>query len=150
MAPGMRLVAPAMPEWLEHSLPFDRYSIRVGEHRMHVMETGQGKPILMLHGNPTWGFLYRKVAAQLTGAGRLLMPDLIGLGFSDKPDTDRAHTLEAHASWLGNLIDALDLCDVVLVVQDWGGPIGLRAVADRKQRLSGCLLYTSPSPRDRG
>jgi haloalkane dehalogenase len=139
----MRLPAPKMPEWLEHSLPFDRYAIRVGEHRMHVMETGDGKPILMLHGNPTWGYLYRKVAAQLGGAGRLIMPDLVGLGFSDKPSSDLAHTLEAHASWLGNLVDALDLRDVLLVVQDWGGPIGLRAFADRSERLRGLVILNT-------
>ncbi len=139
----MRLSAPELPGWLERQLPYERYRMRVGEYRMHVMESGTGQPILMLHGNPTWGFLYRKVAAELEGAGRLVMPDLIGLGFSDKPNTPRAHSLEAHANWLGNLVDALDLRDVVVVLQDWGGPIGLRAFADRTDRLAGLVILNT-------
>ena len=77
-------------------LPFERYTIEVDGHKLHVMEQGSGRPVLLLHGNPTWGFLYRKVAAELRNAGvRLVMPDLIGLGLSDKPRDPNAHTLRA-------------------------------------------------------
>lgn len=140
------LHAPALAPWLERLLPFDRYRVRVGTREMHVMEGGSpsGQPVLMLHGNPTWGFLWRKVAAELAkGPLRLLMPDLIGLGLSDKPLRAEDHTLEAHATWLGQLVDALDLERVVLVVQDWGGPIGLRAFADRPARLAGLVLLNT-------
>lgn len=139
-----KLPAPLLPEWLENLLPFRRYTVRVGGHRMHVMETGQGRPVLMLHGNPSWGFLYRKVVGELAGEPlRAVVPDLIGLGLSDKPRDPRVHRLENHAAWIGALIDGLDLRDLILVVQDWGGPIGLRALADRKDRLAGLVVLNT-------
>lgn len=99
--------------------------IDVGGYHMHVMELGSGQPVLMIHGNPTWSFLWRKVAAALTNEPlRLVMPDLIGLGLSDRPKSNKEHMIENHARWLGALVDALDLTDLVLVVQDWGGPMG--------------------------
>jgi len=125
-------------------LPFSRYRIALGDRRMHVMEQGDGRPVLLLHGNPTWGFLYRKVARALDQPGlRLILPDLIGLGLSDKPTSADAHTLDNHARWLGALVDALDLRDVIMVVQDWGGPIGLRAFADRRERLAGLVVLNT-------
>ncbi|MEW5849944.1 MAG: alpha/beta fold hydrolase [Myxococcota bacterium] len=144
--------APPLPGWLQELLPFERYVVDVGEQRMHVMECGQGQPVLMLHGNPTWGFLWRKVATALMGAPvRCIMPDLVGLGLSSKPRSLTAHTLEAHAGWLGELVDALQLDDVVFVGQDWGGPIGLRALAERKERVHGLvLLNTVVSPPREG
>ncbi|HEX8952656.1 MAG TPA: alpha/beta fold hydrolase, partial [Polyangia bacterium] len=134
--------APALPEWLDRQLPFRRSLVDVGDGlRMHVMEQGSGRPVVMLHGNPTWGFLWRKVAAALAGDPlRIVMPDLIGLGLSDKPRDPAAHTLENHARWLGALIDALELERFVFVGQDWGGPVGLRALADRKERVAGLVL----------
>ena len=100
--------------------------------------------MLMLHGNPTWGFLYRRVMAALGDEPvRLLAPDLVGLGFSDRPRRASEHTLENHAHWLGNTIDALDLTDLVLVLHDWGGPIGLRAMADRPGRMSGLVVLNT-------
>lgn len=142
-----KLHAPPLPTWLEQMLPFERYRVRVGAREMHVLEGGVpgGRPVLMLHGNPTWGFLYRKVAAELAGERglRLLMPDLLGLGLSDKPQRAEEHTLENHATWLGALVDGLELDGVVLVVQDWGGPIGLRAFADRRDRLAGLVLLNT-------
>lgn len=125
-------------------LPFERYVLPAGGQRLHVMETGTGRPVLCVHGNPTWGFLYRKVASALSGSGlRLVMPDLVGLGLSDKPRDPRVHTLENHARWLGALIDALDLSDVILVVQDWGGPIGLLPFEHRLERLSGLVVLNT-------
>lgn len=139
-----KLPAPHLPPWLARRLPFTRYRVRVGRYRMHVMESGSGRPILLLHGNPTWGFLYRKIAEELAGEPlRLVMPDLIGLGFSDKPRSASEHTLEHHAGWVGALIDALDLSELVFVGQDWGGPIGLRALADRRARLAGLVLLNT-------
>lgn len=135
--------APELPAWLRPLVPFARSRVTVDGLRMHVMEAGAGRPVLMVHGNPTWGFLYRKVAARLLGAPlRLVMPDLIGLGFSDRPDA-AAHTLENHARWLGGLVEALDLRDVVLVAQDWGGPIGLGAFLEQPERLTGLVLLNT-------
>jgi cis-3-alkyl-4-acyloxetan-2-one decarboxylase len=134
--------APALPDWLDRQLPFRRSLVDVGGGvRMHVMEQGSGRPVVMLHGNPTWGFLWRKVALALTGEPlRIILPDLVGLGLSDKPRDPAAHTLENHARWLGTLLDTLGLDRFVFVGQDWGGPIGLRALADRPSRLAGLVL----------
>ena len=141
-----RLPAPELPDWLDrHLLDFTRYQVDVGGHRMHVMEAGDpgGRPVLMLHGNPTWGFLYRKVVHELGNAPiRIVLPDILGLGFSDRID-DRDHTLENHGAWLGSLIDHLNLHDLVFVGQDWGGPIGYRALVERADRVHGLVVLNT-------
>ena len=140
-----KLPAPDLPAWIAKEVPFTRYCVAVGDGlRMHVMETGRGRPVLMVHGNPTWGFLYRKVAMCLQGQGlRLIMPDLIGFGFSDKPRDFSAHTLGNHSKWLGSLIDQLDLQEVILVCQDWGGAIGVHPFATRPDRLGGMVVLNT-------
>ncbi len=113
---------------------------------MHVMETGdeKGLAVLLLHGNPTWGFLYRKVMAELSAQPfRLIAPDLLGLGFSDRPAQTRLHTLTNHAAWMGELIESLGLERLIFVGQDWGGPIGLRALAERPGLTSGLVLLNT-------
>lgn len=147
-----RLPAPDLPAWLDEMVPFDRYMVDIGDHQMHVMETGSGRPVVMLHGNPTWGFLYRKVAAELTGESlRLVMPDLVGFGFSSRPARMSDHTLANHADWFGQLMDALDLRDLIFVGQDWGGGIGTLALADRRDRVGGLvLLNTAVTPPREG
>jgi haloalkane dehalogenase len=125
-------------------VPFDRYLVRLGDHRMHVMETGQGVPVLMMHGNPTWGFLYRRVAEALRGAPvRAIMPDAIGMGLSDKPTDPKIHTLEFHAGKFAELIDALELPRFVMVVQDWGGAMGVLAASMRPGRLAGLVVLNT-------
>ena len=123
--------------------------------RMHVLEWGpiDGPSILLVHGNPTWSFLWRKVVAAVrTRPGgdqlRMIVPDLIGLGLSSKPELP-AHSLEHHSAWLGAMIDQLIPAPhpLVLVAQDWGGPIGLHAMSTRKARLRGLVLgNTAVSP----
>jgi pimeloyl-ACP methyl ester carboxylesterase len=148
------LAAPALPGWLASLVPYDRFLVDLDGHRMHVMETRpeergrRGAPdvptVLMVHGNPTWGFLYRKVVAAVPpGRYRSVLPDLIGLGFSDKPRDPSLHTLDNHQRWLGRLIETLDLRKVLLVVQDWGGPIGLGAFAGREDRLAGLVILNT-------
>ena len=111
---------------------------------MHVMECGRGRPVLAVYGNPAWSFLYRKVAAALAAEPlRVVMPDLVGLGLSDRPPRASDHTIEGHARWLGALIDALALRDAIVVVQDWGGPIALRALADRPSVASALVLLNT-------
>ncbi|MFL6088737.1 MAG: alpha/beta fold hydrolase [Aeromicrobium sp.] len=146
-----RLPAPALPDWLEPLVPFERYRVPVGGQEMHVMEVGDGRPVVLLHGNPTWGFLYRKVAAELAGEPlRILMPDLIGFGFSSRPASASEHTLANHARWFGQFIDALDLRDLIFMGQDWGGAIGALALAERPGRMTGLVLantvVTPPKP----
>jgi pimeloyl-ACP methyl ester carboxylesterase len=141
-----KLTAPPLPTWLASELPFERYLLTLSGHRVHVMETGDpsGPAVLLLHGNPTWGYLWRKVAQALAGAPlRLIMPDLVGLGLSDKPREASFHTLQNHARVVASLLDALALREVTLVGQDWGGPIGLRALADTPERLRGLVLLNT-------
>ena len=139
-------LAPPLPSWLAPLLPFDRFTIETGDgHRVHVMTSGgDGRPVLLLHGNPTWSFLWRKVAAELAGSDlRLVMPDLVGLGLSDKPSDPSVHTLTNHARWIGDVVDALGLEQLVFVGQDWGGPIGLRLLSHRPDRLVGLVVLNT-------
>jgi cis-3-alkyl-4-acyloxetan-2-one decarboxylase len=145
-----RLPAPPMPPWLAEMVPFERYLVDVGGARMHVMETGSGLPVVLLHGNPTWGFLYRRVARELRREPmRLIMPDLVGLGFSDKPPAE-AHSLDRHIGWMARLFDALGLERAVVALQDWGGPIGAGALAAGPARRLGLVVMntvlTPPRP----
>lgn len=135
--------APPLPEWIARELPFTRYRVEVGAWRMHVMEAGAGPAVLMVHGNPTWGFLYRRVAAALGDRFRVVIPDLVGFGCSDKPHHACEHTLDKHIGWLGRLIDGLDLRDVIVVGQDWGGPIGFGAMAERPERVAGLVVLNT-------
>ncbi len=148
-------MTPSLPDWIEAQLPAGvrRQIVDVDGQRVHVMEWGppDGRPVLMLHGNPTWSFLWRKVVAEIRrrpggDALRLVAPDLVGLGLSSRPPAE-AHTLANHAAWIGAAIDRLIPGPLVLVAQDWGGPIGLCAMATRRERLRGLVLgNTAVSP----
>jgi haloalkane dehalogenase len=110
-----------------------------GGLRMHFVDEGpRGAPVvLLLHGEPTWSFLYRKMIPRLAAAGlRAVAPDHVGFGRSDKLAERTAYTFERHVEWLGALLAALDLRDVTLVGQDWGGPIGLAALASAPERFA--------------
>jgi pimeloyl-ACP methyl ester carboxylesterase len=136
-----RLPPPPLPGFIARALPFERSLVEVGPLRLHVMEAGAGPAAVLLHGNPTWGFLWRKVAAPLAAAGlRVVMPDLAGLGLSDKPRDASFHTVENHARTVGALLDAVAPGKLLLVVHDWGGPIGLAALAGRPDRLAGLVV----------
>ncbi len=143
-----RLLAPPIPEWLSAMLPAQirRFSARVDGVQLHVMELGRPGPqpsIVMLHGNPSWGFLYRRIAELCALGNHIIIPDLAGLGFSEKPSAPRWHTLERHAQLIGGLLDGLQLERVVFVGQDWGGPVGLVALAARPERLAGLVLMNT-------
>jgi haloalkane dehalogenase len=110
-----------------------------GALRMHFVDEGpRGAPVvLLLHGEPTWSFLYRRMIPRLAAAGlRAVAPDHVGFGRSDKLAERTAYTFAHHVEWLGALVAALDLRDVTLVGQDWGGPIGLAALADAPERFA--------------
>ncbi|HVN72761.1 MAG TPA: alpha/beta fold hydrolase [Desulfomonilia bacterium] len=148
------LVKPDMPDWINDMLPegVSRKVVDVGGQLMHVMEWGEGMPVLMLHGNPTWGFLYRKIVHHLRDMQlHCIVPDLIGLGFSGKPRSMKDHSLLNHAAWLGSFVDSLSLDGMILVCQDWGGPIGVRTMADRPHLLKGLVvLNTALRPPHQG
>ncbi len=133
-----------IPAWLDEQLPFRHRDLQLGGHRIHVMEQGEGRPVLLSHGNPTWGYLWRKVAAELVGEPlRLVMPDLLGLGLSDKPQDPAVHTLAGHIGRMAELIRTLDLQDVIAVGQDWGGPIGIAPFIDMPERLGGLVVLNT-------
>jgi haloalkane dehalogenase len=142
--------ASIQPRWPEGSVlrtPDERFANLPGfEHephyveveglRMAYVEAGQeGDPILMLHGEPTWGYLYRHMIAPLAAKGRVIAPDLIGFGRSDKPRAPNAYSYKSHVRWLRKLIQSLDLKNVTLVCQDWGGSLGLRVLAQMPERF---------------
>ena len=107
---------------------------------MHYVDIGSGPVMLMLHGMPTWGYLYRDFIKPLSEAGyRCIIPDHIGFGRSDKPADTDYFTIERHCNNLSKLIEHLNLTDITLICQDWGGPIGLHQAAcmpDRFERLA--------------
>ena len=105
-----------------------RYATLPDGLRMHYVDEGPARAevVLLLHGQPTWSYLYRTMVARLAQQGlRAVAPDLIGFGRSDKPVARTACSVQAHVDWLAQLIVHIGLSDVTLVVQDWGGPIGL-------------------------
>lgn len=110
------------------------YAVLADGLRMHYVDEGPigAETVLLLHGQPTWSYLYRTVVARLEARGlRAVAPDLVGFGRSDKPLTRTAHTVRAHIDWMAQFLDALGLARITLVVQDWGGPIGLGLLAAR-------------------
>ena len=115
--------------------PFEpRYATLPDGLRMHFVDEGPrgAETVLLLHGQPTWSYLYRTVVARLVEHGlRAVAPDLVGFGRSDKPLARTAHTVQAHADWVAQFTDAVGLADLTLVVQDWGGPFGLSLLAAR-------------------
>ena len=111
-----------------------RYAALPAGLRMHYVDEGPAgaDPVLLLHGQPTWSYLYRSVVAGLVREGlRVVAPDLVGFGRSDKPMARTAYSVQAHVDWLTQLVDTLGLARLSLVVQDWGGPIGLALLAAR-------------------
>jgi len=97
--------------------------------RMAYYEAGEGNPILCLHGEPMWGYLYRRMIPILAKAGRVIVPDLIGFGRSDKPVAENAYSYKSHVRWMKKFLDALKLDRITVIGQDWGGSIGLRLLA---------------------
>ena len=107
--------------------------------RMHYIDAGppDGPVVLLVHGQPTWSYLYRKTIAALTASGlRAIAPDHIGFGRSDKFADPTDYTMSRHVDWLHSLVTQLDLRGVTLVVQDWGGPIGLSVLAREPDRFA--------------
>lgn len=106
---------------------------------MHYVDEGTGTPVIMLHGNPTWSFLYRNIIKQLSGQCRCVAPDYPGFGCSDHPEGYH-YMPQEHAEWIERLIDELALNDFILVCQDWGGPIGLSVALKQPKRIAGLVL----------
>jgi pimeloyl-ACP methyl ester carboxylesterase len=113
-------------------------------HRMHYVDEGQGDPIVMVHGNPSWSFYYRDLISQLRSGHRVIAPDHIGCGRSDKPNDDHYdYTLSTRVADLGRLVDSLDLRDITLVVHDWGGMIGMAWAAQHPDRIARLVVMNT-------
>jgi haloalkane dehalogenase len=115
--------------------------------RLHYVDEGQGNgagPIVCFHGEPTWAFLYRKMLPPLVEAGhRVICPDLPGFGRSDKP-TDRGwYSYDRHCELIGKVLGGLDLSNATVVVQDWGGPIGLRWAVENAERVDALVILNT-------
>lgn len=120
-----------------------------GALRMHYVDSEGplGPPVLMLHGEPTWSFLYRKVIPVIGAAGRrAIAPDLIGFGRSDKPAERGDYTYQRHIDWLRAFLDALGLESIDLLCHDWGGLLGLRLVAEQPDRFRRVLITNTGLP----
>jgi len=110
-----------------------------GRLRMHYVDEGPrgADVVLLLHGEPSWSYLYRKMVPVITGAGlRAVAPDLVGFGRSDKPIRREDYTYARHVVWMRSFVESLDLRRITLVCQDWGGLIGLRLVAEHSERFA--------------
>src|SRR3954453_10766293 len=116
--------------------------------RMAYVDEGTGPVALLLHGEPSWSYLYRKMIPVLTDAGfRVVAPDLIGFGRSDKPAQQEDYTYARHVEWVRSVVfDALDLTGITLVCQDWGGLIGLRLVAEHPDRFAAVVAANTGLP----
>jgi haloalkane dehalogenase len=126
--------------------PYEPHYIEIEGLRMAWVEAGSGDPILCLHGEPTWSFLYRRMIPELSRAGRVICPDLIGFGRSDKPLAANAFTYRSHVRWVRRFIAALGLERITLVCQDWGGLLGLRVLSEMPERFSRLVAMNTGIP----
>ena len=115
-----------------------------GGNLMHYVDEGRGDPVVMVHGNPSWSFFYRDLIGELESSHRVIAPDHIGCGRSDKPtDEQYDYTLSTRVADLGTLIDSLDLRDITLVVHDWGGMIGMGWAAHHPDRIARLVVMNT-------
>lgn len=111
--------------------------------RMHYVDEGAGAPLLLLHGEPTWAFLYRKLIPPLADVGRVVAPDYFGFGRSDKPTRVEEYSYDFHYGSVERLTEELDLRETTVVVQDWGGPIGLRLAVEHTERVARLVILNT-------
>ena len=130
--------------------PYAPNYFETSDGRLHYVDEGprDGRPVVMVHGNPTWGYLWRNFIAPLTQAGfRTIVPDHLGFGRSDKPDDPELYRIPRHADRLEQLLESLDLRDATVVPQDWGGPIGLAWAARHPERIHSLALLNTIAHR---
>jgi pimeloyl-ACP methyl ester carboxylesterase len=133
--------------------PFEPRWFDTPDGRMHYVDEGprDGRPVVLVHGNPTWGFLYRNFVGPLVDAGyRAIVPDHLGFGRSDKPSDPELYRVPRHAERLDALLESLDLRDAVVVPDDWGGPIGLSWAVNHPERVSGLFILNTYAHGPRG
>jgi pimeloyl-ACP methyl ester carboxylesterase len=137
--PDSALPAAFRAQW--HYLP---HYTDVNGWRMHYVDEGEGDAVVLLHGNPTWGFLYRDMIGPLVNSGRrIIVPDMIGFGLSEKPVREQAHSLDGHIANLTALMRQLDLKRITLVCHDWGGPTGLSFAMSNPGRVRALTIMST-------
>lgn len=130
-------------DWLDRSAyPFPSSYFDTGAGRMHVVDVGDGPAVLLVHGTPTWSFLYRRIIDDLRHDHRVIAPDLLGFGLSGKPETE-AVAPKRQAEHLRTLVDHLGLDRFALIVHDFGGPIGLSLALDRPEQVTRLALFNT-------
>lgn len=131
------------PEWVDDSLfPFESHFVEIGGHTVHYVDEGAGPTLLLLHGNPTWSFLWRDAIRELRNEFRCVALDYPGFGLST-PKAGYRFLPEEHAEVVTGFVDALGLTGVTLVGQDWGGPIGLAAAQRRPGTFERLVLVNT-------
>lgn len=143
---------PALPKWLRELYPFRTRTLRLGNERMSFVDEGslEAPPLLLVHGSPAWSFLYRKLIARARDRFRVIAPDHVGFGLSDKPGDPGYHNLRQHISNLTRLVEALGLQHINLVMSGCGGPIGLGYAVAHPRNLKRLVLanaWPGPLPR---
>ena len=123
--------------------PFDPHYVEQDGLRLHYLDEGDGPPVLLLHGQPTWSYLYRKIVPELTPTCRAVAPDYFGFGRSDKPLEVEDYSYDLHVRSIERLVEELDLRELTVVVQDWGGPIGLRLAVEQPHRVSRLVIMNT-------
>ena len=135
---------------IEDEYPFDPHFMTTTSGRLHYIDEGprDAPPLLMLHGNPTWSFYYRHLVRGLSDTYRVIVPDHLGCGLSDKPK-QATYTLRGHIDRLAALVEHLSLTDITLVVHDWGGAIGMGFAVEHPERIGRFVVFNTaafPSP----
>ena len=131
-----------MDEMERYQYPYESRYVKVEDVRIHYVEEGRGEPVLFVHGQPTWSYLWRNVIPPIARRYRAIAIDLMGFGLSDKPQ-DRQYSFEEHTRILRGFIEALDLKNLTLVLHDWGGPIGLEYAVNHQENMKKLVLMNT-------
>ena len=129
--------------------PFDPHYVDIDGYRVHYLDEGprDAKPILLMHGEPSWCYLYRKMIPVLVAAGhRCIAPDLVGFGKSDKLTSRDGYSYQFHADVMNNFLRVIDLSQITLFCQDWGGLIGIRTLTDQPDRFERLVVANTGYP----
>lgn len=132
-----------------YQYPFEPKKIMVGNHTISCLDEGEGETLVMVHGNPSWSYLYRNLVSDLRGSYRCIVPDHLGCGLSDKPQ-DYPYRLENHIDNLEIVLEKLGIEKCVLIIHDWGGAIGMGWAGRHPDKIKGIVVLNTsafPSPR---
>jgi haloalkane dehalogenase len=139
----MHITSPPLPAWLDRqAYPFAAHSLHLPTGRMHYIDEGRGPLLLLVHGTPTWSFEWRHLVPGLAAGHRVIAPDLLGFGLSERP-AGFGYRPEDHAASLAAFVDQLGLTDFTLVVHDYGGPIALPLALDGSRRVRRLVVLNS-------